>query len=121
MEDMPWHDAIKKVLEEKGTAMHYKEIAEEIVSQGLRSSAGAKPANFVSVSADASLKKDGDNSPFRRVARGEYVLWENPSNATPPTKTTGTHESEKFDKEKIQNLSNFARKFSSMNSSGGCD
>lgn len=71
-EDMPWYNAIIKVLKEAGTAMHYKEIAEEIVSQGLRSNVGTTPATSVSVSLNASLKQDGEKTPFRRVARGEY-------------------------------------------------
>ena len=42
-----WFDAVKMVLEEAGTSMHYKDIAERIVSEGLRTSVGATPSNTV--------------------------------------------------------------------------
>ena len=44
---LTWDQAIQSVLREKGRAMHYTEIADEIIKQGLRESVGATPASTV--------------------------------------------------------------------------
>ncbi|WP_051075153.1 HTH domain-containing protein [Thioalkalivibrio sp. ARh3] len=54
--------------------MHYKDIAEEIVSRGLRVNVGATPPATVSTNLTTSIAKDGDRSPFQKVGRGEYIL-----------------------------------------------
>ena len=45
--EMTWQAAIKKVLRDAGTALHYAEIAERIVTRGLRTTVGATPSNTV--------------------------------------------------------------------------
>ncbi len=74
MADMPWRDAIEKVLRDEGDALHYATIAELIVSNGLRKSVGATPADTVASVISTSLKDEGEVSPFQRVRRGEYTL-----------------------------------------------
>lgn len=74
MTDMPWRDAIIDVLRRRGAAMHYATIAEGIVSGGLRKAVGATPASTVSATITTSLNTEGTQSPFQRVARGEYIL-----------------------------------------------
>jgi len=41
--EMAWRKAIIKVLRDAGRAMHYTEIADEIIKQGLRRTGGATP------------------------------------------------------------------------------
>ena len=71
--DMPWEDAIQRVLSEADGALHYADIAERIASQGLRRSVGATPANTVNAYLTTSLR-EGKKSPYLRVGRGEYML-----------------------------------------------
>ena len=73
--NMTWINAIKKVLGEAEGAMHYTEIAEKIVADGLRSNVGATPSATVSANLARSLA-EGDKSPFQKIGRGEYILRE---------------------------------------------
>ncbi len=45
--EMTWHAAIKRVLKDAGTALHFTEIAERVVSRGLRQTFGHTPSNTV--------------------------------------------------------------------------
>lgn len=74
VEELKWRKAIEKVLEQAGTSMHYKEIAEQIVALGLRQNVGATPAATVSAQLAGSIGKLGPRSPFVKVGRGEYIL-----------------------------------------------
>jgi HB1, ASXL, restriction endonuclease HTH domain len=70
--DLSWEDAIQRVLAKADGALHYTEIAERIVSNGLRTSVGATPAQTVASHLNYSLRED--SSPYLRVGRGEYTL-----------------------------------------------
>lgn len=73
--DLPWRKAIEKVLGSAEGAMHYKDIAEQIVSDGLRENVGATPASTVNVALNDTIKKYGDKSPFENNNnKGEYIL-----------------------------------------------
>ncbi len=72
--DMKWSDAIGKVLAESPTPLHYNEIKERIVRDGLRKSLGATPAATVNANISSSIKRDGANSPYIRVAKGTFAL-----------------------------------------------
>lgn len=72
--ELTWRKAIEKVLQDAEGAMHYKDIADEIVSRGLRVNVGATPPATVSANLTTSIAKDGENSPFQKVGRGEYIL-----------------------------------------------
>ncbi len=79
---MKWPDAIKKVLSESSIPLHYNEITNQIIAQGLRTSLGATPAATVNATMNESIKHEGDNSPYVRVARGVF---------TQRTKSPGAH------------------------------
>jgi hypothetical protein len=74
--EMTWKEAIEKVLAKAGASMHYKDIAEQIVSLGLRKSVGATPAATVYTQLFYSIRDLGDKSPFVKVGKGEYILKE---------------------------------------------
>lgn len=73
-EQLTWRKAIEKVLQDAEGAMHYKDIADEIVSRGLRVKIGATPPATVSAQLTTSIAKDGEKSSFEKVGRGEYIL-----------------------------------------------
>ena len=72
--ELTWRKAIDKVLAASGQPMHYKEIAEKIISDGLRTSLGATPAATVNAQIAVSIKKHGDSSPYMRVGKGIFSL-----------------------------------------------
>lgn len=69
-----WKDAINKVLAESSTPLHYTDISEQILSRGYYSTDGATPAATVNAQISSSIKHDGDQSPFLRVAKGTFAL-----------------------------------------------
>ena len=71
---LTWKKAIARVLADSTEPIHYKEITEQIISDGLRTSLGATPAATVNAQISSSIKKLGDESPFVRVAPGTYSL-----------------------------------------------
>lgn len=76
--DLPWREAIIKVLRDRGSAMHYAEIAEAITEGGLRRNFGATPARTVNSNISREINEKGEDSVFVRVRRGEFILRENP-------------------------------------------
>ncbi|WP_436637640.1 HTH domain-containing protein [Microbaculum sp. FT89] len=90
---MAWEDAINQVLKEADGALHYSEIADRIVSQGLRKKVGATPASTVASHLSVSLK--GDNSPYLRIGRGEYTLKESAKEKSDLTTSLEAAEEEK--------------------------
>jgi len=71
---MTWREAIEKVLGEVNQPMHYSEISEQILARGYYKTAGATPAATVNAQIAASIKHDGDLSPYMKVGRGTYTL-----------------------------------------------
>jgi hypothetical protein len=84
MPDLSWRDAIITVLRQEGEPMLYTDIAEAVAEQGLRSELGATPAKTVNVAISTSINSDGEDSPFRRVSRGQYGLREFTDLKSPP-------------------------------------
>lgn len=76
MTNLGWREAIIQVLQQNAEPMHYTEIAEAIVEQGLRANVGATPARTVSATITNSLKDELERSPFVRVGTGYYSLKE---------------------------------------------
>ena len=72
--ELTWRQAIERVLGATISPLHYNEITEQIIADGLRKSLGATPAATVNAQISASIKKDGLQSPYVRVAKGTYVL-----------------------------------------------
>lgn len=66
--EMTWETAIKKVLTEAGTALHYSVIAERIVLQGLRKKFGHTPSNTV------YAELAGKTDVFEKVAPATFRL-----------------------------------------------
>lgn len=79
---LSWDQAILKVLKDKGIAMHYNDIATEIIEQDLVKTASATPANSV----NAYLHGEKLADKVVCIRRGVYILKElleqNPSLAT---------------------------------------
>src|SRR5665213_910236 len=71
-----WLEAIQQVLQQSGKAMHYAEIAQQIVDQKLRKDVGATPASTVNANISWFLKHEPEKAPFERVGRGLYKLRE---------------------------------------------
>jgi hypothetical protein len=71
---MTWRKAIIKVLNQSKSAMHYNEITEEILDQGLKNPDGATPKNTVNSVISKDIDKEGEESIFKRVRQGEYML-----------------------------------------------
>ena len=69
-----WKEAIKKVLSESSTPLHYAEISEQVLSRGYYETDGATPAATVNAQISSSIKHDGDKSPFIRVGKGIFNL-----------------------------------------------
>lgn len=84
-----WKEAIKKVLREADTPLHYSEISEQILSRGYYKTDGATPAATVSAQLSTSINNDGDSSPFVRIGRGIFTL-------KAKTSVLGTVEKEQF-------------------------
>jgi hypothetical protein len=74
---MKWIDAIKRVLQEEGQALHYEEISQKIIEKGYRDKVGATPAATVVSIVTTDINMNGDNSAFIRVGLGEYYLKQN--------------------------------------------
>ena len=82
MADLPWKDAIVKILTDAGEAKHYTSIAEEIADRQLRTALGATPAKTVNSLVSTSLREDAD-TPFYKAGRGLFGLKVHQSPAQP--------------------------------------
>lgn len=72
--EMTWREAIDVVLSASPTALHYQEVTEKIIAQGLRTNLGATPAATVNAQISTSIKKEGEKSPYVRVDKGTFML-----------------------------------------------
>jgi hypothetical protein len=72
--ELTWRKAIDKVLAPSPTPLHYTEITERIIAEKLRQNLGATPAVTVNAYISASIKHDGDSSPYIRVAKGTFAM-----------------------------------------------
>ncbi len=72
--ELSWRTAIDQVLASSPTPLHYNEVKERIVAGKLRKSLGATPAATVNALISTSIKRDGSDSPYIRVAKGTYAL-----------------------------------------------
>lgn len=72
--ELTWKKAIDKILGSSLTPLHYTEITERIISEGLRRSLGATPGATVNAQISASIKHDGNSSPYIRVSKGTFAM-----------------------------------------------
>ena len=82
---LTWADAIERVLADATTPLHYTEITDRIVAEGLRTSLGATPAATVGAIISASIKHEKAKSPYVRVGKGVYALATSGFKAPEPT------------------------------------
>lgn len=71
--ELTWPQAIEKVLRPSTTPLHYNEITERIIADGLRKSLGATPASTVNAQISGSIKSLGSKSPYVRTSKGTYM------------------------------------------------
>lgn len=88
MKNLTWPRAIATVLKAAGKPLHYREITERILQQGLTKKVGATPAATVSAVLNVAVKKP--DSPFEKVERAVFRL----RNAPPEAVETDTTEDE---------------------------
>jgi hypothetical protein len=79
--ELTWRKAIDKTLASSPNPLHYKDITEQIISEHLRWNVGATPAATVNAQISASIKHDGENSPYVRIAKGTFTL-KNPASVS---------------------------------------
>jgi hypothetical protein len=72
--ELTWRRAIDKVLASSLAPLHYTEITERIIAEKLRQNLGATPAATVNAQLAASIKHEGDSSPYLRVAKGTFAM-----------------------------------------------
>src|SRR5690554_4803904 len=75
-----------QVLQQAGTALHAKDIAEQIMAFGLWKSEGKTPDATVSARLYSDIKSNGDKSPFVKVGPQTFALRDSavtPSGAVP--------------------------------------
>ncbi|MGE8416456.1 MAG: HTH domain-containing protein [Pseudomonas sp.] len=83
--EVTWREAIDTVLSATPTPMHYKNISDRIIAEGLRTSLGATPAATVNSIIANSINKEGANSPYIRVGAGIFSLRNSVQTAVPIT------------------------------------
>jgi len=83
--ELTWRDAIDKVLAAAVDPMHYTEIADKILSDGLRTNMGATPAATVNAQISSSIKHDGA-SRYVRIAKGIFALTKTATTTTSQSK-----------------------------------
>lgn len=99
--ELTWRKAIDRVLGASAAPLHYKEITDRIIADGLRKSLGATPAATVNAQISSSIKRD-KNSPYLRVAKGTFVLKKSGAPHRQPSKqklTPSTEESEESEEQ----------------------
>ncbi len=67
-------DAVHRVLEEEGGPLHYKEITERILDQGLWKTKGLTPWDTINARLAVDVKERGEQSLFYRAAPGVYGI-----------------------------------------------
>lgn len=72
--ELTWRKAIDKVLGASAIPLHYNEISERIIAEGLRQNIGATPAATVNAQISVSIQKDGLASPYVRVDKGTFTM-----------------------------------------------
>lgn len=80
IKELTWKKAIDKILSSSPTPLHYNEIAEQIIAEGLRTTVGATPASAVRTQINSSIRNEGESSPYIRVAKGTFTLKNRSSN-----------------------------------------
>jgi HB1, ASXL, restriction endonuclease HTH domain len=72
-QNLGWRDAIIEVLKGAKEPLHYTDISDKIIEQGLRTEYGATPVKSVAAYISVSIRDEGAESPFVRVSKGVYA------------------------------------------------
>ncbi len=83
MAEMSWKDAAQKVLEGAHRPLHYREIADEILAQGLKTTFGATPESSVNAVISTEIQREGSDCVFERVSPGVYGIKASGRNIVP--------------------------------------
>lgn len=100
--ELTWRKAIDTVLGASTVPLHYNDITERIIADGLRLNLGATPAATVNAQISASIKKHGAASPYVRVGKGIFTLAKGNSGAGPTRKSKLTPEISESDESEEQ-------------------
>ncbi|MFH0822105.1 MAG: winged helix-turn-helix domain-containing protein [Pseudomonadota bacterium] len=73
LKELTWRKAVEKVLTDAPGAVHYKDITDKIMVDGLRTSLGATPAATVSALLATAIKNEAGECPFQKVGKGLYI------------------------------------------------
>lgn len=71
--ELTWRKAIEKILKEAPGAMNYKDLADKIIEDGLRTNLGATPTRTVNAQLTSAIKTEGDSCPFQKIGKGLYI------------------------------------------------
>ncbi|MHC1698985.1 MAG: HTH domain-containing protein [Geobacteraceae bacterium] len=80
--EMTWRKAIEKILSEASGAMHYKDLTDKIIEDGLRVSLGATPTRTVNAHLTTAIKNERDNCPFQKAGKGLFIWKDSGANTT---------------------------------------
>ena len=69
-------DAAYEVLRQSGKPLHYVELTERALESGLWETSGKTPQMTLNAQISTDIKRNGEDSRFRRVAPGVYTLVE---------------------------------------------
>jgi len=103
--ELTWRKAIEKALSEVPGAIHYRDLTEKIINDGLRTHLGATPASTVSAFLTTGIKEEGDACPFQKVGRGLYI-WKKKAGAAQPAPAPEVEEEEEAE-EQYEIISSF--------------
>lgn len=104
--ELPWRKAIEKVLSEAPGAIHYRDITDKIIEDGLRVNLGATPAASVSSSLTTAIKNEGGKCPFQKVGRGLYI-WKKKAGITKLPEDTELEIDDDTEEEQYDIISSF--------------
>ncbi|MEW6352521.1 MAG: winged helix-turn-helix domain-containing protein [Thermodesulfobacteriota bacterium] len=71
--ELTWRKAVEKILTDAPGAVHYKDITDKIIEDGLRTNLGATPAATVSALLTTAIKNEGGQCPFQKVGKDLYI------------------------------------------------
>jgi hypothetical protein len=104
--ELTWRKAIEKVLSEAPGAIHYKDLTDKIIEDGLRTSLGATPAATVSAYLTTGIKKEGVDCPWQKVGKGLYI-WKKKAGITQPAEYAVPAEEEEAEEDQYDVVSSF--------------
>ncbi len=103
---LTWRKAIEKVLSHASGAIHYKDLTDKIIEDGLRTDLGATPAATVSAHLTNALKNEGVDCPWQKVGRGLYI-WKTKAGISVETVPISSHEEDESEEEQYTVVSSF--------------